>query len=634
VILDGNEIPGDWVGGLQIASSLGNVIWGLQISNFHGRAIDISGDSQYNVVGSDRSVGEGPFGQGNLLLHNSSGVVMSIPGTFSNTLTGNLIGTDATGAEALGNGTGVWIQGANGNTIGPDNVIAHNGGHGIVIRSSDTVNNTLTQNSIHDNGWLGIRLLDGGNRNLGVPVILDYDLPGGTLTGVTCDNCLVEVFSDAGDEGALYESGVTADGQGVFAIHHSTSFAGPHLTATTTDPEGNTSPFSLPVSGTVRSLVLQQGNALSILPFRSRCTSDLPDHHIGTTWGTLLSPSMEGDFSCDPQGVRGLQKVRLTFNEAEDWPSIDWSRPEMPISAEQDAFIDRLLQGGIRVTYILNFWDKANHPDGWPEIPSRFTTEAEIERYLEYVRYIIGHFRGRVQHFELWNEPDNDGSAIQHIKPQGYVHLVQEVVPAIKAEFPEVKIVVGDLIMRNEYGRAYMDYLTQSEAMPLVDGIAWHPLYGTAPDVEEEREYYYAYPGLVQHIQETALAHGFQGDFRADEVGWCSPDEYAPDCGAAVKMHTNTIAAKYYGRGIIMHLGNDVSVYVGAWVACGWRHPPSWATWPPPLPAHSRSRFPSRCRRPSPTSSATPSPCLMTTRWSPSGPTASPRTLIPASRPP
>jgi hypothetical protein len=35
------------------------------------------------------------------------------------------IGTDATGAEALGNGTGVWIcEGANDNTIGPDNVIA------------------------------------------------------------------------------------------------------------------------------------------------------------------------------------------------------------------------------------------------------------------------------------------------------------------------------------------------------------------------------------------------------------------------------------------------------------------------------------------------------------------------------
>jgi parallel beta-helix repeat protein len=563
VILDGSHIPGDWVAGLQIASSNGNTIRGLQLSNFSGRAIDISGDSQYNVIGGDRSVGEGPFGQGNLLIHNGNGVVMSTPGTSLNTLTGNLIGTDATGAEALGNGTGVWIcEGANGNTIGPDNVIAHNYGSGIVIAESDSVENTITENSIHDNGGMGILLRDGGNRNLVVPVILDYDLPGGTLTGVTCDNCTVEVFSEEDEEGAVYESRATADDHGVFAVHHSASFAGPQLTATTTDLDGNTSPFSVPVSGTVRSLILQQGNDQPILPFRSRCTSDLPDNRIGSTWGYLESPCMEGDFSCDPQGARGLKRVRLSFNEVEDWPFIDWDRPEMPITAEEDAFIDNLVESGITVTYILNFWDKANHPGGWPEIPSRFTTQEEIDRYIEYVRYIVGHFRGRVRHFELWNEPDNDSSAIQHIKPQDYVDMARQVVPVIKDEFPEVKIFVGDLILINPYARAYMAYLVQSDVMPLVDGLAWHPFYGTAPDVEEERQYHYAYPGLVRQIQETAITHGFQGEFRGDEIGWCSPDE--PVLETCRYMYTNAVAAKYYDRGIILHLGMDVAVHVGS----------------------------------------------------------------------
>ncbi|MGD8465050.1 MAG: right-handed parallel beta-helix repeat-containing protein [Anaerolineae bacterium] len=563
VILDGSHVPGDWVAGLQIASSDGNIIRGLQISNFSGRAIDISGDSQHNVIGGDRSVGAGPSGQGNMLTRNGTGVVMSTPGTMLNSLTGNLIGTDATGTGALGNGIGMWIcEGANDNTIGPDNVIAYNYGSGIVVAESNSVENTITQNSIHDNGGMGIRLLEGANRNLAIPVILDYDLSAGTLTGVTCDNCTVEVFSEEDDEGAVYESRATADGHGVFAVQHSTSFAGPHLTATTTDPNGNTSPFSVPVSGTVRSLVLQQGNDLRTLPFRSRCTSDLSDNRIGSTWGYLESPHMEGDFACDPQGARGLMRVRLSFNEMEDWPYIDWSRPEVPITAEQDAFIDRLVESGITVTYILNFWDKANHPDGWPEIPSRFTTQEEIDRYLEYIRYIIGHFQGRVQHFELWNEPDNDSSAIQHIKPQDYVDMVRQVVPIIKDEFPEVKIFVGDLILFNPYARAYMAYLVQSDVMSLVDGLAWHPFYGTAPDVEEERQYYYAYPGLVRQIQETAIAHGFQGEFRGDEIGWCSPDEPVPE--TCRHMYTNAVAAKYYDRGIILHLGLDVAVHVGS----------------------------------------------------------------------
>jgi len=250
--------------------------------------------------------------------------------------------------------------------------------------------------------------------------------------------------------------------------------------------------------------------------------------------------------------------VRLSFNEMEDWPSIDWSRPET-ITVEQDAFVTDLAQSGITVTYILSFWDKANHPDGWPEIPSRFTTEEEIQRYLEYVRYIVGHFKDRVRYFELWNEPDNDSSAIQHIKPEDYVELVRRVVPVIRDEYPEAKIVVGSIVLY--YSQDYLYHLIQSDVMPLVDVIAWHPLYGTSPEYEDEREYYYAYPGIAEDIKETAISHGFQGEFRGDEIGWCSPDEHNPE--GCWYMYTNAIAAKYYGRGIAMHQGMNVAVHVG-----------------------------------------------------------------------
>jgi hypothetical protein len=559
VILDGNHLSGGWEAGLQIVSSQDSSVRGLQITNFSGPGIAISGDARHNVIGGDRSIGAGPFGQGNSLIHNNMGVVLSTNRTMLNVITGNLMGTDTAGVAQLGNGSGVWItEGANGNAIGPDNVIAHNYGSGIVVEGSDSVENTLTQNSIHDNGWMGIELADGANLKLSIPGILDFDLPAGTTTGATCADCTVEIFSDASDEGAIYEGQTTADSRGIFSFSKGASFNGPHLTATTTDVGGNTSQFSAPTTGTVRSLILQQGNDLPILPVQARCSSDLLENHIGSLWGYLDSPSMPGDFSCDPQGVKGLKMVRLSFNEMEDWPSIDWSRPET-ITVEQDAFVTDLAESGITVTYILSFWDKANHPNGWPEIPSRFTTEEEIQRYLEYVRYIVGHFRGRVRYFELWNEPDNDGSAIQHIKPQDYVELVRRVVPVIRDEYPEAKIVVGSIILY--YGQDYLYHLIQSDVMPLVDVIAWHPLYGTSPEYEDEREYYYAYPGIAENIKETAISHGFQGEFRADEIGWCSPDEHNPE--GCWHMYTNAIAAKYYGRGITIHQGMNVAVHVG-----------------------------------------------------------------------
>ncbi len=538
-----------------------NVIRGIHFANFSGPGIAISGEARTNVIGGDRDVGAGPLGEGNLFTHSGVGVDLSTSGTSLNVVTGNLIGTDATGTAALGDQTGVWISGgAHNNTIGPDNVIAHNGGYGIVVQDPDTLHNTLTRNSLHDNGARGIGLWDGGNAELAEPLVLDFDLHAGTLMGITCPNCTVEITSDDDDEGAVYEGSTVADGTGVFSFAKGSAFTGPNVTATATDPGGNTSEFSVPTSISSRALVVQRGNSLPISPFRAQCSSALLDNHLGTFWGYLASPEMDGDFACNPQGVKGLKMVRFSFNEVEDWPSIDWTRPELSISTEQDAFVTGLADSGITITYILTFWDKANHPEGWSGLESRFTTEEEIQRYLTYVRFIVGHFKDRVAYYELWNEPDA-GSPIQHIRPLDYVALVHRVVPVIRDEFPEARIVIGGVILREPYGQYYLAQLVQSDVMPLVDGVSWHPLYGTSPDYEDERDYYYAYPGILQLIMATATAHGFQGEFRGDEIGWCSPD--SGDCGAAAHMQTNTAAAKYLGRGIIMHLGRDVAVHIG-----------------------------------------------------------------------
>jgi hypothetical protein len=248
VILDGSQIPGDWVAGLQIVMSDANTIRGLQISHFPGPGIAISGDSTHNVIGGDRSLGDGPFGQGNLLIHNAIGIDLSTNGTTLITITGNLIGTDAADDSGLGNlGSGITIsEGSHGNTIGPDNLIAYNRRAGVEVYHTDTYHNTITQNSIHDNNRMGIDLMGGGNAKLASPIIIDYDLSAGTATGATCANCTVEIFSDSSNGGEIYEDRTTADAKGIFTLNKGDPFSGPNLTATTTDVDGNTSQFSDP----------------------------------------------------------------------------------------------------------------------------------------------------------------------------------------------------------------------------------------------------------------------------------------------------------------------------------------------------------------------------------------------------
>lgn len=154
VILDGSQVPGDWVAGLQIASTDGCSIMGLQVSNFPGPGLSISGNSTHNVIGGDRSLGDGPFGQGNLLSNNLVGVDLTLDGNTLNTITGNLIGTNLEGSKGLGNernGVSIW-EGAYGNIIGPDNIIAYNGEAGINIEPTDKLENTVIQNNIYGNG--------------------------------------------------------------------------------------------------------------------------------------------------------------------------------------------------------------------------------------------------------------------------------------------------------------------------------------------------------------------------------------------------------------------------------------------------------------------------------------------------
>jgi hypothetical protein len=74
-----------------------------------------------------------------------------------------------------------------------------------------------------------------------------------TVSGTACPGCTVEVFSDDGDEGRIYEGTAVAEASGVFAFDRGSPLKGPYVTATATDGTGNTSAFSIPRRVPMRS---------------------------------------------------------------------------------------------------------------------------------------------------------------------------------------------------------------------------------------------------------------------------------------------------------------------------------------------------------------------------------------------
>jgi hypothetical protein len=167
--------------------------------------------------------------------------------TSGNVIEGNYIGTDRTGTQPLGNeACGIFIyDGAHNNTVGPDNVIAHNGWHGVWMDGLDSNGNTITRNYIHTNGGKGIALTDDANGNLGAPYHVVGNCSGGSAHGGL--GLTWEAFSDLDGEGRFFES--TGDtGLGFFSFSSAdVLFRYPHVTLTVTDGSGNTSELSEPV---------------------------------------------------------------------------------------------------------------------------------------------------------------------------------------------------------------------------------------------------------------------------------------------------------------------------------------------------------------------------------------------------
>lgn len=187
--------------------------------------------------------------QDNLLSGNTrTGIRLADETTAGNTVRNNRIGTNAAGTAALPNGgDGIYLHAdAHDNTVGPGNLIAFNNSDGVEVYGAGTRGNTISSNQVRSNTGKGIRLANGGNDGLAAPAITSASAT--QVAGTACVNCVIEVFSDAEDEGTAYEGTTTADGAGNWTFNKPAGLAGPNVTATATDGAGNTSEFSASVS--------------------------------------------------------------------------------------------------------------------------------------------------------------------------------------------------------------------------------------------------------------------------------------------------------------------------------------------------------------------------------------------------
>ena len=270
-----NLISGNLAGVYVFDDSLNNVVQGNYIGTDITGSLALANSQQGFISGSTGSpeppaagttIGGTVAGAGNVISGNASDGIQ-ISGAYQSddqspflgsTIQGNLIGTDVTGIKSVpnqGNGVSILSGGTNnaigGTATGLGNVIANNTLNGVNIDpgtgNGPGVANVTIANTIFSNGGAGVRVKTGtGNRisansiysNAALGIDIDVAGPG---TDSHCNSV---------NNGAnmLQNYPVLTPGSGTT-----------YITATATDPNGNTSEFSKAVPAT------QTANLLSLM---------------------------------------------------------------------------------------------------------------------------------------------------------------------------------------------------------------------------------------------------------------------------------------------------------------------------------------------------------------------------------
>ena len=269
-----DNIIGGADNGIYLVRAQGTTVLGNKIGVDEAVTTAVGGSTIGIAIedGGSNIVGGLAAGAGNVV-GGAADAGISIAASPNNTVVGNAVGTDPAGTLDFGNGTdGIRLATATTLTTIDRNTIAFNGEAGVAVAGSASNRNRITRNAIDDNSALGIDLGanavtpndpndedDGPNELQNFPVlasapnIATETTVTGTLASAPSTAYTIELFSSptcsiyGNGEGRTFQDDVvvTTNAAGdatVFAILGDLPI-GHVVTATATDPAGNTSEF-------------------------------------------------------------------------------------------------------------------------------------------------------------------------------------------------------------------------------------------------------------------------------------------------------------------------------------------------------------------------------------------------------
>jgi hypothetical protein len=321
---------------INTTGSNGNIFYGNRIG------INRLGVTSANLVGIDIQrgantiIGGALAGQGNVISGNGTGIRLRRLEASGTQIVGNYIGVAPDGVTSQPNtsiGVSISLSARNttigGATAAHSNIIANNA-NGIVVSDAGSIRNAVYRNSIYNNSVFGIALLSSGNTGIAAPTLSTPNpIVGSSTIGVTGT---VQFYADNATQGRDYVGQAAVTGGAFSAPVSLSAHEGKNLTATLTDTNGNTSPFSGTIFidvtaptgglGATDSIVIDNNAELQIFPapidnFTAPANIDMRFSNDGVTWSpwepVAATKAWDLHFGVAPTG--GLKTVSAQYKD-------------------------------------------------------------------------------------------------------------------------------------------------------------------------------------------------------------------------------------------------------------------------------------------------------------------------------
>jgi hypothetical protein len=273
----------------------------------------------------------------------------------------------------------------------------------------------------------------------------------------------------------------------------------------------------------------------------------------------------------------GVSWIRIgQYENTSDYTSWDWieqKRGVLAIPPGLDDYVDSLVDNGVKVQVQLLYGNPmytspaGKLPDAIEPEPGGFhnpdrslysvywppKTPAQVAAFVKYVQFVVGHFRGRIRYYALWNEQDIDYWNPMP-NPEDYGHLLKAFIPAVHAADPQAEVIYGGQAdPTRDFARRALD---ACDCAAGIDVFAYHTYPGYGENLNPESMDYGAYgeesPAKLRDLVRTYPGIRKDIPFWDDEFNsipsWVGSDE--------------SVQAKYIPRGMIYNWAQGVRTFV------------------------------------------------------------------------